>query len=158
MALNYLTLSNKPKIKIKDKEGNTNLCIDLLAKTTDSIFVQQPGSKRCIVNKYYVARPDLISLAFYGTDEYADIICKVNGISNPFELNEDDLLDIPALSTVRYYSSPNEEANELVDTNSTISKSKSSKQKKLDQKRSPNEQTIGDKNYVIDRTIGLIFY
>lgn len=158
MALNYLTLSNKPKIKIKDKEGNTNLCIDLLSKTTNSIFTQEPGSKRCIVNKYYVARPDLISLAFYGTDEYADIICKVNGISNPFELNEDDLLDIPPVSTVRFYSSPNREVNELVNNNSTISKPKSSRQKNLEQKRSPNEQTVGDKNYIIDRTIGLIFY
>ena len=130
----------------------------MLAKTTDSIFVQQPGSKRCIVNKYYVARPDLISLAFYGTDEYADIICKVNGISNPFEINEDDMLDIPQIETVRFYSRPNNGSSDLINSSSTITQTKISKQKDLDKKRSPAEQVVGDKNYVIDRTIGLIFY
>lgn len=158
MALNYLTLINKPKIQINDKEGNTNLCIDLLTNTTDATFVNHTGAQKCIVNKYYVARPDLISLAFYGTDEYADIICKLNGISNPFELNEDDMLDIPSPNTVRYYSRPNKEANELLSNTSTIAKSKKSKQKNLDQKRSTNEQVVGDSNFIIDKTVGLIFY
>lgn len=158
MALKYLTLSNKPNITLKDKDGNDQLCIDLLPKTTDSVFIETKGSRKCIVNKYYVARPDLISLAFYGTDEYADIICKVNGISNPFELNEDDLLDIPPLETVRFYSTPNKSASEKIEDNTTISKSRVTKQKALDKKRSPAEQSVGDKNYVIDRTIGLIFY
>lgn len=158
MALNYLTLSNKPKITLKDKDGNDQLCIDLLPKTTDSIFNNTKGSQKCVVNKYYVARPDLISLAFYGTDEYADIICKVNGISNPFELNEDDLLDIPPLETVRFYSTPNKSASEKIENSTTIAKTRSSKQKSLDKKRSPAEQVVGDKNYIIDRTIGLIFY
>ena len=156
--LDYVILKNKPEFVIKDKDGTPTYCKDLLAKSFSGECIEDLNVEPLIVPKDYIARPDLISLAKYGDDKYADLICKLNGISNPFELNEDDLLDIPALSTVRYYSSPNKEANELVDNNSTISKSKSSKQKKLDQKRSPNEQTIGDKNYVIDRTIGLIFY
>ena len=31
-------------------------------------------------------------------------------------------------------------------------------QKRYDSKRSPNEQLIGDQNYVIDKSLGLIFY
>lgn len=158
MALDYLTLHNKPKFKIKDKNGDTQLCIDLLPKTTTSIFGNEPGAKKCIVNKYYVARPDLISLAFYGTDEYADIICKVNGISNPFEMNENDMLNIPAVESVRFYSAHADSPSEIVTDKSTVGRAKISKQKQLNKKRSPAEQIVGDKNYVIDRTIGLIFY
>ena len=157
MALEYLTLLNKPVIKIKDKEGNIQTWIDLLPKTADSIFNESQGQK-CIVNRYYVARPDLISLAFYGTDKYADIICKVNGISNPFELNENDMLDIPALETVQFYSRPNKNASDLITKDSSITQPKKSKQKELNKKRSPNEQIVGDKNYVLDKSLGLIFY
>lgn len=157
MALDYLTLAHKPRTKLKDKDGNTVECLDLLPNTCEANFSDFANGSKCIVNKYYVARPDLISLAFYGTDKYADIICKVNGISNPFELNEDDLLDIPPVETVRYYSTAGT-ASELLSESSSVSQSHTSKQKSLDKKRSPAEQVAGDKNYVIDRTIGLIFY
>lgn len=45
-------------------------------------------------------RIDLISIAAYGTDKYADIILKYNGISNPFTINTDDILYIPTIDTV----------------------------------------------------------
>lgn len=158
MGLNYLTLENKPNISLTDENGNKIICKDLLPKTTDGIFAEDRGSRKIIVNKYYVARPDLISLAFYGTDEYADIICKINGISNPFELNEDDMLDIPSAESIRYYSRPNSNKSELVKDGSNIGKAKKSKQKQLDKKRSPAEQVVGDKNYIIDRSMGMVFY
>ena len=47
------------------------------------------------VTKEYIARPDLISLDAYGDTMYTDIICKLNGVSNPFELNEGMKLIIP---------------------------------------------------------------
>ena len=31
-------------------------------------------------------------------------------------------------------------------------------QKKKNERRSPSEQVIGDKNYIIDRSLGLVFY
>ena len=37
-------------------------------------------------------------------------------------------------------------------------RTKKSKQKELNKKRSPNEQIVGDKNYVLDKSLGLIFY
>ena len=47
------------------------------------------------VPEEYIARPDLLSLDAYGSTMYADVICKINGISNPFELNEGDKLILP---------------------------------------------------------------
>jgi hypothetical protein len=157
MSLNYSILQNKPKIKLKDKNGNIQEMYDLLPQTMVSMELNNSMNK-CIVNKYYVARPDLISLAFYGTDEFADIICKLNGISNPFELNEDDMLTIPFLEHINFYSRPNKQISELASSNKNIGEPKVSKQKSLDKKRSPNEQVVGDKNYLIDKSLGLVFY
>ena len=42
-----------------------------------------------------VGRPDLISLKYYGIQSLTDLILKFNGISNPFSLNEGDVLEIP---------------------------------------------------------------
>ena len=89
--LNYDILHNKPTIDINGEEG-----LDLLTKSLNFVDGTQQGNF-LQVNEYYVARPDLISLAVYGDDRYADIICKLNGISNPFELNEKMVLFIPTL-------------------------------------------------------------
>ena len=91
--LDYLTLENKPLYTI-----NGETATDLLYKTwnTDKNF----SGDYLLVNEYYIARPDLISLAVYGEDRYADIICKVNGISNPFELNEGQIIFIPTIESI----------------------------------------------------------
>ena len=91
--LNYRILDTKPKYS---KEDENDEYIDLLA---NNYKIPSSGYKGTpiMVNEYYVARPDLISLAMYGDDKYADIICKLNGISNPFELNEDTLLYLPSI-------------------------------------------------------------
>lgn len=95
--MNYRILANKPEIEIV-KDGERTEMKDLLAKSfsgsADNLghFVK--------VNKYYVARPDLLSFALYGTDMYADVICKINGISNPFELNEGMVVLCPLQSFI----------------------------------------------------------
>lgn len=157
MGLDYLILEHKPKIQLTDKHGNKQECIDLLPETVASMTLDNTMHK-CVVNKYYVARPDLISLAFYGTDKYADIICKLNGISNPFELNENDMLTIPRIEHLVFYTKANTNSSELINSGSNINKPKVSKQKDLNKKRSPNEQVVGDKNYLIDKSLGLVFY
>lgn len=113
-----------------------------------------------IVNKYYVARPDLISLAVYGDDSYGDIICKVNGISNPIELEEDTLIYIPEIEYIMGIVKSTDTSSDLVDNEETdeITKINIGFQKKKSEKRAPNEQTIGDKNYIIDKSLGLVFY
>jgi len=50
---------------------------------------------RRIDSEKYAMRPDLISFAMYGTEDYAEYILKFSGISNPFTLCEDDVLKIP---------------------------------------------------------------
>lgn len=113
-----------------------------------------------LVSKYYVARPDLISLAVYGSDEYADIICKINGISNPFELNEGDLIYIPDVDTVAncFHMADSKEAIAEPNDNILNQKKKNNFQKKKDQRRSSNEQVEGDKIFVIDKSLGMIFF
>ena len=43
----------------------------------------------------YHMRPDLVSQMMYDTDEYAEFVLKFAGISNPFSLDDDDVLLIP---------------------------------------------------------------
>ena len=40
-------------------------------------------------------RPDKVAFAEYGTDEYTEYILKYSGVSNPFSIDEDDVLFIP---------------------------------------------------------------
>lgn len=152
--LNYKLLEHKPLI------SNNNVSyIDLLSKTFDESSVFSPTP--LIVNKYYVARPDLISLALYGDDKYADILCKINGISNPFEINEDDIIIVPNveyLNECLYKSQNNSDLIEDSKTETIQTIDKKNKQKRKNENRSPNEQTIGDSNFVIDKSLGLVFY
>lgn len=113
-----------------------------------------------VVNKYYVARPDLISLAVYGSDEYADIICKINGISNPFELNEGDLIYVPDIETITECCHMADSKEDIVQPNDNIlyQRKNNNYQKKKDERRSANEQVEGDKIFVIDKSLGMIFF
>jgi hypothetical protein len=152
--LNYRLINTKPLITVNNRTYQ-----DLLSKTIND--ERGWNANVVIVNKYYVARPDLISLAMYGDDKYADIICKINGISNPFELNEDDVLLIPNINYLNdclnkqrvpseIISDPKQNFIQPIDVNN--------KQKKKDELRSPNEQTIGESNYIIDKSLGIVFY
>lgn len=153
--LNYKTLEYKPYIK----NSNEDIFIDLLSKTYK---LDKCEEIPLIVNQYYVGRPDLISLAVYGDDKYGDIICKYNGISNPFEINEDDVLKIPSINDI----------SKLIDTTSgkslliksdkdNIGNSayiKKDNRKKINENRSSNEMVTGKSNYIIDKSIGMVFY
>jgi len=90
--LDYPVLRKKPQITIV-RDGETFTMSDLLSKT----YIANPDAHGLFikVTEEYIARPDLISLAAYGVDDYGDMICKANGISNPFEVNEGMLLFIP---------------------------------------------------------------
>lgn len=153
--LDYRILANKNKIKLNGEDA-----YDLLSGKS-FVDMKLSNGNFVVVNKYYVARPDLISLACYGEDMYGDIICKVNGISNPFELNEDDLLFIPSIDFVRENTKMlNSQNNDLIDDadNEEIVQKVSSYQKKPLEERTPNQQLVGDKNFVVDKSLGLVFY
>ena len=101
----------------------------------------------------YIARPDLISLDAYGDPMFADVICKLNGISNPFELNMGMILVIPSEASVFTFpqKAPQDElegkANEEVPV-----------PKKKNQKRQANEAIVGDKRFKIDASKGIVIY
>lgn len=93
--LNYATIQSKPEVTIV-KDGVSTTMKDLTTKSIKDF--DNISSNIFVVNKYCVARPDLVSLVIYGSDKYGDLICKFNGISNPFELNEGMIIQCPELS------------------------------------------------------------
>lgn len=151
--LDYKILSNKPYLT-KDNEKY----IDLLSKTYK--INQSPQTSVIVVRKEYIGRPDLISLAIFGDDKYGDIICKFNGISNPFELNEDMIIYIPSIEDILESLIHQETPSQLANETDTIIDKKTYKdnRKKKTEKRTPNELTVGNNNFVIDRSLGLVFY
>ena len=177
--LDYIVLNKKPIVQtVKDNQLVTYK--DLLTK---SLFtdIDDNNGKMIIVEKYYVARPDLISLAVYGDDKYGDMLCKLNGLSNPFELNEGMILYIPDITTLnKFYASIDTESDILEEfkhlknenpfniyssdytgnnsIDETIEKKKKNLQKYKNERRSPGEQTVSDTNYVIDRSLGVVIY
>jgi hypothetical protein len=53
------------------------------------------------VPKEYRMRPDLIAKSVYNNSIYAEIILKYNGISNPFSIDEGDVILIPDLDSAK---------------------------------------------------------
>ena len=104
------------------------------------------------VTEEYIARPDLISYDAYGDTRYADIICKINGISNPFELNKDVALILPSPEYMdKFNITPNFD-EEYID-NSDVKKTKTKQDK-----RQPNEAIVGDTRFKVDSTSRIIIY
>ena len=107
------------------------------------------------VPKEYIARPDLISYDAYGDTMYADIICKLNGISNPFELNEGMKIIVPTPDDVtRFIIEPSikdRDENWGPTIGPKITKTKKSK-------RQANEAIMGDTRFKIDKANGVIIY
>lgn len=191
--LDYNILSQKPNITVV-KNGEYVTYKDLLSQTYNGNFIQ--GGRIVYVEKYYTARPDLISLAVYGDDKYGDIICKINGISNPFELNEGMYLYTPDIGIVSKLFTGTKIGDDILDefksikpnkqfsinynsnykgngtssgvgrnrksgntgTQETIDKQRKDLRKYKNERRSPADQTITDRNYIIDRSLGIVIY
>lgn len=58
------------------------------------------------VSKDHIMRPDLVSISAYNTDEQTEMILKYNGISNPFTIDEDDVIVIPNIDSVKNALAP----------------------------------------------------
>lgn len=142
-------LVHKPEIKSDYcDETILHLGAQTYLPTTDITFeVYQ-------VSKEHVARPDLISKFAYGTDMYGDVICKLNGISNPFELNEGMYIAIPKLEDVLNMLTQ----DDFDDTIESDTKSNKPKPKKRDEKRKANDAIIGDTRFKIDKERNVIIY
>lgn len=106
-----------------------------------------------VTQEKYIARPDIVSIDAYGDPMFADIICKLNGISNPFELNMGMILVIPSPSDVFTFAhkAPLDEKEGTVNDNVP-------KPKKKSEKRKANEAIVGDKRFKIDASKGIVIY
>lgn len=79
--------------EIVDWEGNR--LIDLFPSVFDFKSNQIENYNVYKVTENFVCRPDLVSLRYYGTTEKTEYILLYNGISNPFSLDNDDILMVP---------------------------------------------------------------
>ena len=109
------------------------------------------------VSPEHVARPDLVSKILYDTTIYGDLICRLNGISNPFELNEGDVLIVPEYQDLEKFLAYADAEENIEDPDKDIRESKPSS-KKPKEKRAPNEAIIGDARFKIDKTNRVIIY
>ena len=155
--LNYPSLASKPEMS-RMIDGKKVSYKDLLCHTLNDEESVFEGIEFIRVIGDYVARPDLISLAVYGTDQYADILCKINGISNPFELNEGMILLIPNLSTITFFYKSRSASATFESDSTPISSTKKNFQKTKSERRRPAEQTVGSKNFVVDLSNKMIIY
>lgn len=147
MALYYSTINNKTII-------NSDYLGERLFNLLDKTFVIPKNYEYNVfdVSEEYIARPDLVSYDMYGDDKYCDIICKLNGISNPFELNVGMKLILPTSEHIRKFII--DEYN--VETESTMSNTPAPK-KKTD-KRGVSDAIIGDKRFKIDSVSNIVIY
>lgn len=107
------------------------------------------------VTNEYIARPDLISYDAYGDDMFADIICKLNGISNPFELNIGMKLIIPAPEDIMNFAlRPSIKDKDENLFNIGVSNNVKTK----NSKRQANEAIVGDTRFKIDKSSKIIIY
>jgi len=109
------------------------------------------------VSPEHVARPDLIAKIMYDNTAYGDLICRLNGISNPFELNEGVELIIPDITDVDNFLMPASDVDDIEDNpeDPRVIKPVAKKRK---EKRAPNEAIIGDSRFKIDKTSRVIIY
>lgn len=84
--------SLKKKNTITDSENEEYLDLSQSSLKTDINI----GVKAIyVVVKETEMRLDLISLKYYGSTKYIDVLCKANNIFNPFSIQADDVLVIP---------------------------------------------------------------
>ena len=116
MAIDMKMIRLKRVINKKNYFGESKDIVDL----TEPTYIPKFDSPKFIiartirVSEDYEMRPDLISMYAYGTDQYADIIMKCNGISNPFSIKRGDLLLIPKMEGARtFYQQPKVSQKEI---------------------------------------------
>jgi hypothetical protein len=91
------SLDNKPVITGKNGEIIRDLTQSMFDFTTNS-FVPLTAYK---VPADFAMRPDLISQAVYNNTAYAEYILKYNGYSNPYTINENDVIIIPDINLAK---------------------------------------------------------
>ncbi len=89
------TIENKPVKTINGEE-----IVDLTFKSVNTDV--NPGYARVIlVTREMVMRPDLVAHMYCGSHNKVGSLLKINSISNPFSVDEGDVLFIPDSQTLR---------------------------------------------------------
>lgn len=105
--MNFKSIQNK---KIKGDRLRITEPVVLFPKNTPVIAVHEVTSDE-------ICRIDMISIKYFNIADYAELILKFNNISNPFSINEGDVLDIPARDIVfRAWKTIKEEGDEKEDS------------------------------------------
>lgn len=152
--ISYPIMSSKNTISLPDKSEEMYNLLYMSYKLPSNFKYQVIK-----VSHEYIARPDLLSKHFYGTVDNADIICKLNGISNPFELNENMYLIIPEASDLQFFYNTDSLAGELsTDDSLKDDIGTLNMQKKKNEPRKANEQIVGDGNFRIDKNNKIVIY
>ena len=108
------------------------------------------------ITEKYIARPDLVSHDIYGDAIYSDLLCKLNGISNPFELNKGMIIMIPSPDCIMDFMKIPQ--NNEYDYNVDVVQPSKPVSKPKNAKRKANEAVIGDNRFKIDRVNGIVIY
>lgn len=180
--LNNSFLRIKKDIKSKYLGGD-----DILNLLSSNFVIPKNFTYRLVrVPNSMVARPDLVSMMMYNDDNYGDLICKINNISNPFELNEEDVLIIPSLEYIEeFYRNDSTDdtigiSDKLFSGNRGVSTSEDEDESiklkmsnpendsvntvddkeavKQNRKRRPNQASEGEVRYRIDKNRRIVTY
>jgi len=91
-------------------KDNGDIIPDLTRSSIDKNRFKETNYKRTfVVDEFTAMRPDLISYSMYVDQNKCDMLMKYNGISNPFAIQEGDIIFIPDSEDLRkIYQLPNE--------------------------------------------------
>lgn len=127
--------------------------VDLLSGTFDTPSNYQ--ARIVPIDQDYDARLDLVSDAVYNDEMHMEILNKLNGTGNPFELIENQVYTIPTQDELpNFYVNPSKEWSEAA----LQIAARRPKAKTKNQKRKPNEAVIGDKRFNIDVQSKIVIY
>ena len=91
MSMFTHTLDDKPMLK----DPNGNYIVDLASSyfSKSSRNIESYKVKR--ISNYHEMRPDLVALAEYGDTDNTEIVLKFTGVSNPFTIQDQDVMILP---------------------------------------------------------------
>lgn len=144
-------LESKPVKKYKD---TGEPMIDLASQTF--VYPDDFEYRVAEVTEATEARPDILSSSIYGSDKYGDLICKLNGIQNPFELSIGTRLIVPLPESIKLFFT--RETEEFDDFGTNDNQYGKPKPKRKNERRRPNEAVLGDVRYKIDKASKIIYY
>lgn len=142
---------NNSVLRLKGETHSDVLSDEIIELLSKNFVIPDDFTYQLVrVSDSMVARPDLLSYSLYSDDGYGDLLCKLNGIQNPFELNTDMVMICPAPSDLwKFYSE---------DKFSDSDSNRTPKPKKKKDKRRPMDATQDDVRYTIDSGKHIVIY